>query len=476
MSPSPRQALLWSLVNAVGTKGLNFIVYLLLARELGPKIFGVFAIGQAVAAFLEVVCEHKFSPLLIQRPDLNQAEKSAVFWFQLTMGSVSALLLVLLALPLGRIFSEPELSAVLPWLALVLILNTGAYVQEALLKRQLQFKLLTVRSTAANLAGGALGITLAIAGFGIASLVAMALASSVAGLVVLWASSKWRPTFGFSRTAFMPLYRAAVPLAASGTASAAALHANMLVVGYFFGASVAGLYAFALRIYDVLMKVTTFSISDAALPIFAKQTQDLPRYRRNFIELMQTAGALTVGILMVMAALAPALVSVFFGREWLPAVNYLMLYLVGGALISLGSYNDVTLLAFGKTRQVAAIYFSGLALWVVQLPLLTVFGPLFPAVAWCVKEAIIFPVKARWALQSIELEVKVYVGVVIRLLVAAVLAGAAAVAGRWWSDEAPALGLALGLAAASCTFVLASVALGNVALRNWIKTRLGGRS
>lgn len=461
MSASPRQALVWSVVNALGTKGTNFLVYLLIARALGPKTFGIVALGLAVTGFLEIVCEHKFSAILIQKAELSQVEKSSIFWFQVTVGLVFALLLLALGGPLGRFFHEPQLTAVQPWLALAMLINTTTYTQETLLKRALQFKVLTIRSMAANLAGGVVGVTMAFNGYGAASMVAMLLTSAAAGSAVLWATSKWRPSPTFSRAAFMPMYRSARYIAATGIAGAGALQANMFIVGHFFGTDVAGLYAFALRIYDVLMRVTTFSISDAAFPIFARKTGDLPEYRSAFVSLLGTGGTVTVGLLMIIGALSPTIISVCFGPQWLPASNYLLIYLLAGAVVSIGAYNDVTLLAFGKTRSVAQAYFAGLIIWLVQLPLLSLFGPLFPAICWCVKEAVLFPVKASWALREMQMSWRRYLLLMVPVVGAGGIAAASAASVQFVLRAKPVTALVVSAGVGVAVFVVAAALMGN---------------
>lgn len=403
-----RQAIVWSVLNALGTRGMNFIVYLFLARLLGPEGFGIFALGIAAISFLEIVCEHKFQPILIQRDALSDTETSSVFYFQTSVGLVSALALCLGASAFGQIFNEPRLAEIMPWLALSLVINTSTYVHETLLKRDLHFKTLTLRSMAANLIGGVVGVVLAFAGFGVLSMALMTLTSAVAGGLVIWRMSPWRPRARWSVAAFMPLYRSARVLAGTSIAGAVVTQTNTFLVGYVYGTAVAGLYAFVLRIYDVLMRITTFSLSDAAFPIFARRVGDLKDYRDTFESLLGSAGTLTVGLLMIVGAVAPVLIPLCFGERWAGASDYLVIYMITGAVISVGAYNDVTLLAFGRTKQMAATQLVGFLIWLALLPLLTVFGPIFPAVAWCLKEIALFPVKARWALGLMEMPAGAY--------------------------------------------------------------------
>lgn len=456
-----RHAIAWSVLNALGTRGTNFIVYLFLARLLGPEGFGIFALGMAAIGFLEIVCEHKFQPILIQRDSLSAPETASVFYFQIGVGALSALALTLGAAGFGRLFGEPRLGEIMPWLALALVINTSTYVHEALMKRELQFKTLTVRSMAANLFGGVVGVVLAFSGFGVYSMAAMTLTSAVAGALVLWRTSPWRPRAPWSREAFMPLYRSARVLAGTSIAGAVVTHTNTFLVGYVYGAAVAGLYAFVLRIYDVLMRVTTFSLSDAAFPIFARKVGDLKDYRATFESLLGSAGTMTVGLLMIVGAVAPVLIPLCFGERWSGASDYLVIYMLTGAVISVGAYNDVTMLAFGRTKQMAATQLIGFLIWVAMLPLLKVFGPMFPAIAWCLKEIVVFPIKARWALALMDMPSRTY----LRRMAAVVGAGVAACAAVFATQHL--------LSAPRLPLLLTSVAIG-VVVFGFITVLAGG--
>jgi len=427
-----RSAILWSVLNALGTKGTSLFVYLLLARMLGPEVFGVVALGQAATTLIEALCEHKLGSLLIQRSQIGAAELNSVFIFQSGLGLLCAALLALSAGPIAVFAGEPRLAVVLPWLALAMLFNTTTFVHDALLRRELRFRTLTLRNMAANVLGGGLGLLMAFAGQGLSSMVVMVMASAVTGAAVLWAATPWRPSGRFSVVAFMPLYRDARHVAWPNILGSIALQANMFIVGHVFGTAVAGLYSFALRIYDVLMRITTFSFSEAAFPILAKKIAEPDRYRNSFIGMIGSAGTLTVGLLVIAGGLAPLAVPLVFGPHWAPASDYLLVYLVGGALISTGAYNDVTLMAFAETRKLAGTFYASTVIWLLQLPLLAVLGPLFPAIAWFIKEIFIFPPKALWSLRLMHMPVREYLRLLFAVLGAGLLALLAVLLPQRW--------------------------------------------
>jgi PST family polysaccharide transporter len=431
-SKAEKRAIVWSVLNALGTKGTSLLVYLLLARLLGPDAFGVVALGLAASTLVEALCEHRLGAILIQRPRLEAAELNSVFCFQTGAGLLGALLLTAAAGPIAGLAAEPRLASVLPWLALAMLFNTSTFVHDALLRRELRFKALTMRNLAANILGGAVGVAMALTGWGMASMVAMVVVSALAGALVLWTASRWRPSGAWNAAAFKPLYQDARHVAATSILGTLALQANMFIVGHVFGAGVAGLYSFALRIYDVLMRVTTFSFSEAAFPILAKKTAEAERYRSSFVELLGSAGKLTVGLLMISAGLVPLAVPLVFGPQWAAASDYLLIYLVGGALISMGAYNDVTLMAFAETRKLARTFYVSIAIWLIQLPLLKSMGPLFPAIAWFAKEMLIFPPKALWSLRLMQLPLREYLRLLLPTLVAGGLALLAVLLPQRW--------------------------------------------
>ncbi|XHS80388.1 oligosaccharide flippase family protein [Burkholderiaceae bacterium UC74_6] len=461
-----RKAVVWSVLNALGTKGTSLAIYLLLARLLGPEVFGVVALGLAATTLLEALCEHKLGSILIQRPQVGNAELNSVFAFQTGLGILCAAGLAMSAGVLAALLSEPRLAFVLPWLALAMVFNVATFVHDALLRRDLRFRALTLRNLAANVLGGAVGIALAFLGAGLWSMVAMVLTSAVTGAIVIWGAARWRPTGRFAADAFMPLYRDARHVAWPNILGSLAQQANMFIVGHFFGAAVAGHYAFALRIYDVVMRITTFSFSEAAFPILAKRTDDPALYREGFLGLISSTGCLTVGLLMVAAGIVPAAVPLVFGANWAPASDYLVVYLVGGALISMGAYNDVTLMAFAETRKLASTFYASIALWLLQLPLLPHVGPLFPAVAWFVKEMFIFPPKSLWSLRLMGLPVQTYLRLTLSVLAAGVLALVVVSSVRWWLGTATYFGLAACGLVGLAVFCGAAAALGVTGARS----------
>src|SRR5699024_11642974 len=95
----------------------------------------------------------------------------------------------------------PELSSVIRVLALTVPLTSTVVIHEALLRRELAFKKLTVRTWVSLIAGGVAGMLGAVFGLGGGALVLPQVITSVVVVIVLWTVSRSRPPFRVVRVA-----------------------------------------------------------------------------------------------------------------------------------------------------------------------------------------------------------------------------------------------------------------------------------
>jgi len=192
----------WSTVKTWGTKLVTFLVYPILARLLGPEVYGVVALAGVYLALLDIFSDVSFGAAVEQRRDLEPEHLDSIFWAFLALGVFLTLGTIVAAPLTAKFFDEPELTPVVRWLSLGFMLRMICGVQTSLLRRGLRIKELAARDLASVGAGSAVGITLALNGFGVWSLVAQRLVSQSVVVLLLWHVSDWRPRRRFSARAF----------------------------------------------------------------------------------------------------------------------------------------------------------------------------------------------------------------------------------------------------------------------------------
>ena len=158
--------MIWSAVNTWTNNVLSLAVVTLLARLVSPNEFGVVALAGIYIAFGQVFISDTVSEALVQRHLLDPAHLDAAFWVMALLGVVATVAGVAGAPLLGAIFSEPAVVPILQIISLRLLFDSLMTVPTALLLRRLDFRSLAKRSLVANIAGGAAGVGIALAGGG----------------------------------------------------------------------------------------------------------------------------------------------------------------------------------------------------------------------------------------------------------------------------------------------------------------------
>ena len=163
----------WSALSTGSRFLLQLVAQVILARSLGPEAYGVFAIGIVVLTFANFVSGFGFSWSLLQRAQVSDEDIRFAWTWQLMVGLVAMVSLYFMAPWLAGYFREPRAQSVIEWLSLACLLNAAASPATYLLQRDLNFRtvgLIQVGSYAAGYV--AVGVPMALLGWGTASLVA----------------------------------------------------------------------------------------------------------------------------------------------------------------------------------------------------------------------------------------------------------------------------------------------------------------
>src|SRR4051812_20014014 len=165
------RALKWSAFTTVARFALQFASQVALARLLGPDNFGVYGIGLAVLTFVGFLSGASFSYSLMLQPTVTDDDIRFSFTWQLIAGLASAAAMYAAAPWLATFFGDPRVEGMVQLLSLASLLMAAAAPATYLLQRDLDFRRLGVIQLWSYAAGYlAVGVPLALSGFGALSL------------------------------------------------------------------------------------------------------------------------------------------------------------------------------------------------------------------------------------------------------------------------------------------------------------------
>ena len=310
---------LWLLSTGTVQGAVQIVTLILLARLLGPEPFGIVGGALIVMRVADLVSKLGVGQALVQRKQVDEAHIAAAVLFFLGWGALVTLFLVVAAPLFSEVIGIPELTQVVPVMALGILASNFSEVSMALLRRDLRFRGLTVAQAISYIvAYGPIGIGLALLGFGVWSLAwafVMQLALKSAILVIIgphrW-SLRATPlalrdlmTFGGGMTGWRLANRASKEL-------------DNFVVARMLGAEALGLYR---RAYQLSVTPADFfarSMATIAFPV-ATRLQGPERLARGY--LLAVSGVAVIGLPLgaFMAVVAPDLVTVLLGPQWVAA-------------------------------------------------------------------------------------------------------------------------------------------------------------
>jgi O-antigen/teichoic acid export membrane protein len=324
--------LLWSAGVNVGQQFLTFAVTAVLARLLVPADFGLVATVAVFTGFVSLFIDFGLGAALVQRTTLTERHRSSAFWMNLAVGLALTVLVAALAPALARFFDEPRLIDLTWVLSLNFIVASLGIVQSALLQRSMNFRRGAAIEIAAILVGGAVAIGMAVAGYGVWSLVAQLIATSAGRTTLLWATSEWRPHRIVDRDAMRELWRFSGNLAGFTAVNYWARSADNFLIGKFVGAAGLGIYS---RAYNLmLLPITQISTVTARVmfPALSRIQQDTPRVKRAYLRAIGIIGLLGFPLTAGLFVVARPFVLTLYGAKWAGVVPVLQILCVAGLM------------------------------------------------------------------------------------------------------------------------------------------------
>lgn len=456
------RAAAWSAAEKWGNRALTTLVFMLLARFVGPAEFGRVAIASVFVLLVGVIVDSGLSKAVIQRSILDDEHAQAAFWTALGVGTGLMLLFVAIARPIEHVLNVPGLAPIIQLLAMDFLLGGLESAQVGLLRRRLQFRTLATRQLAATSVGGAVGIAMALNGAGAYALVAQVLASSAVGVVTVWIASPWRPRWEFSARHCKELAKFSIQCTGADLLASMTTYGDNLVIGVILGPMALGYYVTAFRMFSVVLELITSFSSGVALPVFARLQDQPNRLREAFLRATQLSSLVSIPAFVGLVAVAPLAIETLLGPKWGPSVPALRALCALGIVRSVLDFDRPLMLALGRSRLELLLTLSetlsNVLLFVVAAP----HGVTVLAIAYSAKYYLWWPFRLSALSRVGEISLRRYFGQFGRPLLGSMLMYGVVMAVVGWTDpdRLGALSMVLGAAAGIAAYLVIMKALG----------------
>lgn len=340
---------LWNAVSNFSTKGIDFIVGIILARLLTPKEFGLIGTITIVIVLSQVFVNSGFNQAIIRKQDCTQKDYSTAFFFNFFVAFLFFLILLFTAQPISLFFNNTELKPLIQVLGAGLIISSFTLIQQATLTKRIDFKLQTKVQLTSSILSGVIGIGMAFSGYGVWSLVFRNLSNKGFQSILLWTWNKWKPDWIFSITSFKELFGFGSKLLLSGLIGTLLNNVNYLIIAKYFSVQDLGYFTRA----DMFRKLPSENISSivttVAYPVLASVQTDRTQLKNHFRKMFVNTFFIIAILMVGLAATSKTLILTLIGDQWLPSVVLLQLLCFAGLMFPLNSMNINILNVVGRS-------------------------------------------------------------------------------------------------------------------------------
>ncbi|WP_423818720.1 lipopolysaccharide biosynthesis protein [Salinimicrobium sp. TIG7-5_MAKvit] len=341
--------LVWTFTQQFGNQVIGFVISLILARLLLPEEFGLIAMIAVFVAVGNGLMDSGLSLSIIRDTEAGDRDFSTVFIFNVLAGTLIYLIIFAGAPFIAQFYDQEILTNIIRVYCLTFILSAATSVHIALFTRNMNFKVQTLTAIPAAVISGALGILLAIKGYGVWSLVYSSLLNSILNFVLIWKYSSWFPSRIFDKNLFYKHWSYGYKLGLANLLNRIFNNLYLVVIGKYFSPALLGFYSRAESTKQLPLSNIERALNKVSFPMFVGIKDEPERLKSVFRKLLKMVLYIVSPVLMISAALADPLFRFLFTEKWLPAVPYFQILCLGGLLLPLHSYNLSLLNIYGRS-------------------------------------------------------------------------------------------------------------------------------
>lgn len=342
-------ALFWSFLDRFGRQGIRFVISIILARLLLPEEFGLIGMLTIFIAMGQTFVDSGFGQALIQKKNADGIDKSTIFYFNIFVSFLITGLLFIAAPWIADFYNSPILIPITRVISLNFIFEAFGMVQAAILTRRIDFKTQLKINLLAMVVSGAIGITLALRGFGVWSLVIQSLSSSLFRSILLWVFNKWRPVFAFSLVSLRSMFNFGSKMLLTGLLNTFFQNIYLVIIGKLFSPADLGFYSRAKQTQQLPVESISHIVTRVIFPVFSTIQDDKLRLKRGVRQALSAMVSVSFPMLIGLAVVSKPLILVLLTEKWLPCVPYLRLLCAVGLIYPVHIINLIVLTSQGRS-------------------------------------------------------------------------------------------------------------------------------
>jgi O-antigen/teichoic acid export membrane protein len=313
-------------------QGLALVTVIILSRLLTPEDTGLFAMILVIIGFNNLISDLGLSVATIQRPDINQAQASALFWLNTLLGLGLSVLTALSAPLIAWFYGEPRLIEPTLVIAIIFLIGALSVQHRALLRRQMRFTPLAAIEIVSGVVSAIVGIVGALLGWSYWALVWMQFIIAPIQLIGSWITCPWKPDPPRPAQGVGAMVSFGMNLTGFRIVNYISRNLDNVLLGFFYGAVQLGLYTRAYSLLVLPLGRINEPLASVAIPALSRLANEPEQYRQAYRRIIGMLCVITMPLVACLIAASEWAVLVLLGPQWVEASLIFALLGISGFL------------------------------------------------------------------------------------------------------------------------------------------------
>ncbi len=329
----------------------TFLSTIIMARILTPNDYGLVTMVTAFTGFVTIFKDLGLSAAIIQKEEIEQQQVSAVFWINVLISLGIAIIAVLLAPVLVSLYKEPRLFNIALVFAASIFISGFSLQHNALMKRQMKFKTLSVLQVISSCLSITISVLMAFTGFGYWAIVASIVLNPLLSTIALWFVCDWRPAFIFKASDTHYFLKYGIGITGFDMINYFSRNFDNMLIGKYEGKMALGLYTKAYQLLMLPITQLRDPLNSVALPALSTLQNNQQKFADFYKRYIFTFSFFSMPLVIYLAIFSDELILTVLGPQWIGASYIFKLLAISSFIQPIAGTRGTVLIAIGKTQK-----------------------------------------------------------------------------------------------------------------------------
>lgn len=362
MGKKIRSGTKWSFASSLSTEVLNFAVGVVLARLLLPADFGLIATVGVLTGLAGYFAGAGTGQALVRAEEATPRHFNIVFTLQLLIGCLIYLGFVIAAPFFANFFEQAIYHTLLLVSGLSFFIRPFINIPTSWLQREMHFRPIFISNVITLLAGSALSVGMALAGYGVWSLIVGGLFGSLLRAVILNFHVRHAYALAWDKTVIRDMGGYGAKVATNSLIEHFRSQSLILILSKLSGPTDVGLYNRAASLSIMPMRIVGTTPYQAVFRALAAEQDNLDKSRYIYYRTITLVTTYTLPLFVLAWWLAEPGIRFLYGEKWLASAAPLALLATTGLFHCIGNPSGAVIEA--RNRMTAEVKLN-IAAWLI---------------------------------------------------------------------------------------------------------------